>query len=148
MTALHHRNNYGLSFHHFGLAVEKPEQAIKFLEALGYQIGQTVFDPLQNVHLAMGAHPDQPDVEIIFPAESAGPLDKLLKQHKDGLVYHLCYTVEDPHAAVDEMEADGLRVFCVAPPKKAVLFEGREVSFYIVAGVGLIELIREQEGAL
>lgn len=133
---------YGLSFHHLGLAVKKPDHAVRFLQALGYQIGEFVFDPLQNVSLAMATHVDQPDVEIIYPSKTPGPLDNLLKKQKDGLVYHLCYTTKDPEASIELMKADGLGILCVSPPKETVLFDKKEASFYIVMNIGLIELIR------
>ena len=34
----------------------------------------------------------------------------------------------------------GLAVVCVAPANPAILFEGASVSFYQVAGMGLIEI--------
>ena len=78
MSGLPSPNKWGLAFHHLGLAVKDPEAAAHFLTGLGYRIGPTIFDPLQNVHLAMCAHDQMPDVEIISPADGPGPLDKLL----------------------------------------------------------------------
>ena len=69
------RNRWGLAFHHLGLAVKEPKTAETFLTGLGYSIGETVFDPLQNVNLSMCSHLTMPDVEIIFPAGSEGMSD-------------------------------------------------------------------------
>ena len=52
-------------------------------------------DPVQNVHLGLCEHPTMPAVEIICPAEGKGPLDRYLQQHKDGLVYHMCFAAKD-----------------------------------------------------
>jgi catechol 2,3-dioxygenase-like lactoylglutathione lyase family enzyme len=137
---------WGLSFHHLGLAVQDPQAAAHFLTGLGYRIGPMMLDPLQNVHLAMCTHDAMPDVEIISPAEDKGPLDKLLAAHKEGLVYHMCYTSKDLARSLDALESDeGLRLFTISPPKEAILFGGKRVSFYMVAGVGLIEIIDEAE---
>jgi methylmalonyl-CoA/ethylmalonyl-CoA epimerase len=141
-------NKYGLTFHHLGLAVKLPEAAVSFLVGLGYAKGESIFDPLQNVHLLMCDHPAMPSVEIISPAEGAGPLDKLLVRQKDGLVYHMCYTTQNLAGTLNALEVDeSVHLFCVSPPKAAVLFNGKQVSFYLIAGVGLIEIIDEASAA-
>ena len=145
MTALSMPNKWGLVFHHLGLAVIDPQPAITFLAGLGYQIGPTVFDPLQNVNLGMCTHEQMPNVEIVYPTAGQGPLDKLLATHKDGLVYHMCYVCNDLDKTLDAIESDGaLRLFTVSAAKPAILFGGNEVSFYVVAGVGLIEIIDQR----
>jgi methylmalonyl-CoA/ethylmalonyl-CoA epimerase len=137
-------NKYGLTFHHLGLAVEKPRTAAIFLTGLGYKIGKAIFDPQQNVNLLMCYHTAMPSVEVIYPAEGKGPLDRLLKQHKDGLVYHMCYTTQNLDASLATMEENNdLQLLCMSPPKEAILFDGKLVSFYIVSNVGLIEIIDE-----
>jgi catechol 2,3-dioxygenase-like lactoylglutathione lyase family enzyme len=137
-------NKWGLVFHHLGLAASDPEAAAHFLAGLGYRIGPMILDPLQNARVGICAHDHMPDVEIITPGEGEGPLDKLLKAHKDGLVYHMCYTSADLDRSLEALEGDSqLSVYSVAPPKEAVLFGGKRVSFYLVEGVGLIEIIDE-----
>jgi len=130
-----------LKFHHFGLAVRKPEPARIYLSSLGYQIGETVFDPGQNVHLAICMHESEPAVEIIWPGNSEGPLDKLIRRHTSGVVYHICYVADDLAAALAGFEEAGIQVICVSPPKPAPLFGGHPVSFYNVIGIGLIEIL-------
>lgn len=134
---------YGLRFHHFGLAARQPERARAFLHGLGYAVGQTVFDPEQNVNLIMGAHPVMPDVEIISPGPEAGPVDQILKEHS-GIVYHLCFETDDLAATLDALAADGVGVLTVSRPRPAVLFDERRVSFYLVRGFGLIEILEKQ----
>ena len=137
-------NRYGLRFHHLGLAAANQDVAVSFLTGLGYRIGAPVFDPMQNVHLLMCEHPGMPAVEVISPAQTPGPLDRLLKRHKAGIVYHICYTTHDLAASLQALETDGgLGLRTVSAPKSAVLFDGQEVSFYLVAGIGLIEIIDE-----
>jgi catechol 2,3-dioxygenase-like lactoylglutathione lyase family enzyme len=144
MSADESLNRLGLSFHHLGLAAKDPEAAAHFLTGLGYRIGPTIFDPLQNVRLAMCVHDHMPHVEIITPGEGEGPLDKLLSTHKNGLVYHVCYTSTDLDRSLEALEGDGkLSVYSISPPKEAVLFGGKRVSFYLVEGIGLIEIIDE-----
>ena len=135
-------NKWGLAFHHLGLAAKDPKAAAHFLTGLGYRIGQMVYDPLQNVHLAMCAHDHMPEVEIISPADGPGPLDKLLSSHRDGLVYHMCYTSDDLDSSLDALESDErFSVRSIARPTEAILFGGKRVSFYLIEGVGVIEII-------
>jgi len=45
--------NLDLQFHHFGLAVRRPDEATALVASLGYTIAKTVFDPVQNVNLTL-----------------------------------------------------------------------------------------------
>lgn len=135
-------NAFGLSFHHLGLAVRRPREATQFLGGLGYRIGETVFDPEQNVNLIMCSHPDaMPDVEIICPAAGKSPVDALVAGRPQGIVYHMCYATADLAATLTALDEAGLRVICKAPPTPAVLFGGRRVSFYDIVGMGLCEIV-------
>lgn len=129
-----------LVFHHFGMAVQRPDGAFRMLRALGYRDGATAFDPLQAVHVAMRHHPEMPDVEVIWPGDGPSPIDKLIKPG-DGRIYHLCFVAEDAEATLARWQAAGLEVVPVREPRPAVLFDGRPVSFHHIAGFGLIELI-------
>ena len=144
MSGVPSPNKWGLAFHHLGLAAKDPKAAAQFLAGLGYRIGPMIFDPLQNVRAALCAQDHMPDVEIICPGEGEGPLDKLLAGQREGLVYHMCYRSADLDRSLEALEDDGgLSVYCVSPPKEAVLFGGKRVSFYLIEGVGLIEIIDE-----
>lgn len=134
---------YGLKFHHFGLAVERPQQALRFLSGLGYNTSAVVYDPEQNVNLIWGQNETMPAIEIIFPAKTPGPLEEILKRGKH-LIYHICYVTKDLDNSLKEMRSEGHRILCVAPPKSAVLFRGKPVGFYFVSGFGLIEIIEDE----
>jgi methylmalonyl-CoA/ethylmalonyl-CoA epimerase len=136
-------NNPRLEFHHFGLAVRRPDEARVFVSALGYHLGEAVFDPVQNVHLELSTHETQPAVEIIWPGETRGPIEKLTERHAAGIIYHLCYETDDLIAALEHFAAAKLRVVCISPPAPAVLFAGLKVSFYNVTGIGLIEILEK-----
>lgn len=135
--------NPHLKFHHFGLAVRRPDEARKFTGSLGYQAGETVFDPAQNVQLQLCTHATHPAVEIIWPGDTSGPVDKLVQRHTSGIIYHLCYETADLRAALAALEADGLRAICISPPTPAPLFGGQPVSFYNIPGIGLIEILEQ-----
>jgi len=126
--------------------VPEPEPAFRYLAALGYAVGEQAYDPLQRVNLALRHHAVMPDVEVIWPRQGeASPLDKLLER-SGAQVYHWCYAVEDVAAVLRGLEQLELCVLPVTPPTPAVLFGGREVSFYQIDGFGLIELIHADPG--
>jgi hypothetical protein len=133
-------NQFGLRFHHFGLAVPGSDDAFRFLEALGYRLGPIVFDLLQMVNLAMCTHREMPDVEVVWPSDIASPIDGLLRRNGP-MVYHLCFVAASARAAIAALEQEGFNVTVISEAKPAVLFGGREVSFYSVDGIGVIELI-------
>ena len=133
-------NTFGLTFHHFGLAVRSPEQAFSFLEGLGYDNGESLFDPLQGVNLAMSYHAEMPAVEVIWAGAKPSPIDGILKR-QDSMIYHLCYTSDNPALSLSHIEDAGFDVLAVTDTRAAILFGGREVSFHVVSGFGLIEII-------
>ncbi|MEE9139716.1 MAG: VOC family protein [Alphaproteobacteria bacterium] len=135
-------NRFGLRFHHIGLAVREPNDAMSFLREIDYEIGDPIFDPLQNVFVALCVAADMPDIELIMPGEGPGPLDLILKK-QDSQFYHTCFVSSDVDGSIAAMHEAGHQVVPVAPPKPAVLFEGKLVSFYQVVGFGLIELIED-----
>jgi len=133
--------NSHLTFHHLGVAVRHPDDAIAFMSMLGYQVGETVFEPEQNVNLIMCSHDIQPSLEIIWPADNNGPVHGLTDLHRAGVIYHICYATDNLVAALSEVEKVGLCAVCVSTPKPALLFGGRKVSFYNVLGIGLVEIL-------
>jgi catechol 2,3-dioxygenase-like lactoylglutathione lyase family enzyme len=132
---------FNLTFHHLGLAVRRPQQAVSFLQGLGYRCPEPVFDGAQNVHLIMCTHEAMPAVEIISPGSGATPIDGYLARQPNGLIYHACYACPDLAESLARFEAAGIAAICVSEPTPAILFGGRKVSFYNILGVGLIELI-------
>ena len=97
-----------LAFHHLGLAVRRPDEATAFVAVLGYRITETVFDPEQNVHLAICSHDSEPTMEIIWPGETKGPVHGLTEHHPAGVIYHVCYSTHDLGAALAGLEKAGL----------------------------------------
>jgi len=129
----------GMRFHHLGFAARDPAVTSRFLALLGYTIGPIVRDPLQNVDLCYCAAASGPDIELVSPTETAGPVDRILAEHGDH-IYHVCYEVECIDSALANLKGQ-TRVLPVVPPKPAVLFDGYRVGFYHLAGFGLIELL-------
>jgi len=135
-------NTYGLDFHHLGLAVAHPDQAVRFITGLGYTLSPQIYDPLQKVNLIMCHSPGMPALEIISSSGEPGPLDGILKNRTE-LLYHICFLTRDLTTSLEAMKRDGNQILCVSPPKEAVLFASKPVSFYYVSGFGLIEIIQD-----
>jgi methylmalonyl-CoA/ethylmalonyl-CoA epimerase len=131
----------GVKFHHLGLAVREDAEALTYLKHFGYKAGEKIFDPEQNVFVRLCTSDAYPDVEIVTPGEGKTPLDPILQRQPEAL-YHNCYEVKDPDALVKSLETANLRVMPLSPPKPAILFNGRKVSFYRVIGFGVIELLQ------
>ena len=131
---------FGLSFHHFGLATARPEQTVRFLYGLGYEVSEQVHDPLQNVHLWFCSHPSMPAVELVAPAEGGGPLDAIIVT-SDTNMYHVCYEAVNLEVSLRAIKAAGLRMVCISAAKPAILFGNRRVSFYMIKDFGIIEIL-------
>jgi len=87
-------------------------------------------------------HESHPAVEIIWPGNEGGPIDKLVQRNSAGIIYHVCYETENLDAILATFSEANLRVVCISPPTPAPLFGGRPVSFYNVVGIGLIEILQ------
>lgn len=133
-------NKYGLTFNHLGLAVSNQAKALNFLKGLGYHIGDEVFDPEQNVNLVLCRSQTMPDVEVVSQSKQPSPLDNILKKNRD-LIYHACYTTDNLKDTLSSVEQDQNKFICILPPKPAILFSGKLVSFYLVNGFGIIEIM-------
>ena len=135
---------FGLEFDHFGLGTREPQKTLAFLRALGYRTPAPVHDPLQRVDLVLCSNPTMPAVEVISSADPASPLIAILTAQPQA-IYHLCFKSRDLDATLASMKAAGQRVLRVAEPKPAVLFGNKNVSFYMVRGFGMIEIIETCE---
>lgn len=133
---------YSLKFHHLGLAATNPDTAKSFLRGLGYNIGETVFDPLQGVNLTMCTSSGNPSVEVISPISEESSLNTIFNKYNE-LIYHICYSSENINKSLQAIRNDGNRVICISNPKPALLFNNNKVSFYIISGFGMIEILEE-----
>lgn len=132
---------FGLAFDHLGLATRSPDKSVAFLRGLGYAIGPIVPDRHQNANVILCRGSEMPTVEVIFPLDQSGPLASILADRNE-CIYHVCYRASDLKASLAAMRSAGHRVIQVAAPQTAPLFENRLVSFYMVGGFGLLEIIQ------
>lgn len=96
---------------HVGIAVPDINKAIAFYrDVLGAtDITEPADLPPQGVTYAFVNLPSG-QVELIQPYGEKSPISKYLERNPKGGQHHICFEVEDIHAAKAEMEARGMRV--------------------------------------
>ena len=52
-------------------------------------------------------------VELLHPLGAGSPIARFLERHPDGGIHHVCYEVEDIHAARNRLQRDGCRGYWV-----------------------------------
>lgn len=130
-----------IRFHHYGLAVSDFSAALKFHTNLGYTCGKSVVDNLQKVELIMCDMDGFPSVELVKPINDESPINNYLKKNPE-IIYHVCYEVDDATTDVKKLFSEN-RAICVSKPKPAILFNNRNVSFYYIKNVGLVEILEK-----
>lgn len=132
-------------FHHIGIAVANFKKSLKHYQNLGYipSFPSETRDELQKVELYMLHHDIFPDVELVKPYDDQSPIHGYLKDNSS-VMYHWCFEVDSFDHAETALKKTN-RTFCVAPPKPAILFNHRRVTFYNVPGVGLFEFLEKEK---
>ena len=130
-----------ISFHHYGLALKKFEDAIRFHENLGYSCSKEIFDELQNVMLVLCTSSIYPSVELVKPVNKNSPIYNYLEKNNE-MIYHTCYEINTSKVSINEFFSQN-RFIYVSKPKPAILFNNRLVSFYYLNNVGLIEILEK-----
>ena len=133
--------NINVKFHHYGLAIKRFKDAIRFHNNLGYTCGNKVIDHLQNVELVFCVSPHFPSVELVKPFGETNPINSYLKKNNE-IIYHTCYELNTSELSIDNFFSRN-RYICVSKPKPAILFNNRLVSFYYLNNVGLIEILEK-----
>ena len=135
--------SFGLDFHHFGLALKNENDSKIFLNGMGYEFGEKIYDKNQNVNLIFCKSKDKPSVEIILPGIGQSPIDQILKRY-DESIYHLCFSSMNLALTLELINKSGLRVVTISKPTPAILFDMKEVSFYHISGFGIVEIINNE----
>jgi methylmalonyl-CoA/ethylmalonyl-CoA epimerase len=130
-----------LRFHHIGVACRDFESEEKNFAAFGYRPESSdVFDPIQGVHIRFLVG-GGPRLELLRNHAEPGVLTPWLQ--KGVRLYHLAYETPDIAAVSRQLTAAGAKE--VGAPVPAVAFDGRLVSFHLLANLTMIELISLDE---
>jgi len=100
--------------------------AAKYRDTLGAKVSEPVDLPDHGVTTVFVELPNT-KIELLHPLGDNSPIAKFLANNPDGGMHHLCYEVDDIHAARDKLLADGVRIAGSGEPKigahgKPVLF--------------------------
>lgn len=83
---------------------------------LGAQVSAPVALPDHGVTTVFVELPNT-KIELLHPLGEDSPVEKFLANNPSGGMHHVCYEVEDIHAAVAALVADGARVLGDGRPK-------------------------------
>jgi hypothetical protein len=125
-------------FHHLGVACRSIEAERAMFEALGYDAeGSPFVDPLQGIEGQFLTGPG-PRLELLVELPGSDVLSPWLS--KGVKIYHQGFQVANLMESIDQLRSAGART--VSPPKPAVAFEGRPVTFLMLRNLFLVELIQ------
>jgi methylmalonyl-CoA/ethylmalonyl-CoA epimerase len=112
---------------HVALAVRDLEAATRiYRDTLGAEVTAPSPQPEHGVSVVFVNLPNT-KIEFLEPLGENSPIRGFLDRQPDGGIHHLCYEVDDIHAARDRLVAQGARVLGSGEPKigahgKPVLF--------------------------
>ncbi len=111
---------------HIAIAVlDLAAEAARYRDILGASVSEPRDLPAHGVTVVFVELPNT-KIELLAPLDESSPIAAFLARTGGG-VHHVCYEVEDVHAARDRLLASGLRVLGDGEPKigahgKPVLF--------------------------
>ena len=97
-----------------------------YRSVLGAKVSAPVPQPAHGVTVVFVELPNT-KIELLHPLGDASPIKGFLERNPSGGIHHVCYEVDDIHAARDRLKAEGARVLGDGEPKtgahdKPVLF--------------------------
>jgi methylmalonyl-CoA/ethylmalonyl-CoA epimerase len=96
--------------HHVGIAVPSLEAAIPFYrDVLGYEIGPRHVLPEQRVTAVFATRGDS-RVELLEPNDPESGVARFVAERGRATMHHLCFEVEDLHAALERLAASGVEL--------------------------------------
>lgn len=131
--------NFGLKFHHLGLATDNPKLSLKILKNLGYKPIKTRTNKNYNVKNIICASKSHPTVEIVAKMGGKSPIDSIVKKNKN-LIYHICYSSNDLKKTIGMIKKKNFSIIKISNSYLSP-FEGVDASFYFLKGIGIIEIM-------
>src|SRR6056297_1175279 len=102
---------------HVAIAVPDLEAAAEQYRAtLGAEVGAPQDEPEHGVTVVFIVLPNT-KIELLHPLGEASPIAAFLAKNPAGGIHHVCYEVDDIHAARDRLTAAGARVLGDGTPK-------------------------------
>ncbi len=126
-------------FHHIGYAVNDIVKAKnEFIES-GYNVSETVIEPIQRVYVSYARKEGNPTIELLQPLDEKSPIVKILS--KNGPIpYHICYSVPDIKSAMEELR--GRRYLPLGKPIPGHGLDDALMVFMFKKELGLLQLVQ------
>ena len=112
---------------HVAIAVpDLDAAAAQYRGTLGATVGEPQDEPDHGVTVVFIELPNT-KIELLHPLGAQSPINGFLEKNPAGGIHHICYEVDDIHAARDRLVENGARVLGDGAPKigahgKPVLF--------------------------
>lgn len=135
--------NFGLKFHHLGLATDDPKLTLKILKNIGYKPIKTRSNKNYNVKNIICSSKSHPTVEIVAKMGGKSPIDNIVKKNKN-LVYHICYSSKNLKKTLNMMKKKKLSIVKISNSYLSP-FEGVDASFFFLRGIGIIEIMNFEQ---
>ncbi len=112
---------------HVAIAVpDLAAAAAQYRDTLGAAVSAPVDEPDHGVTVVFVTLPNS-KIELLSPLGEDSPIAKFLARNPAGGIHHVCYEVDDIHAARDRLQAEGARVLGDGEPKTGA--HGKPVLF-------------------
>jgi methylmalonyl-CoA/ethylmalonyl-CoA epimerase len=112
---------------HVAIAVpDLDAAAARYRDTLGATVGAPRDEPEHGVTVVF-IELANTKIELLYPLGEASPILGFLERNPSGGVHHICYEVDDIHAARDRLKAAGARVLGSGEPKTGA--HGKPVLF-------------------
>ena len=135
--------NFGLKFHHLGLATDNPKLTLKILKNIGYKPIKTRSNKNYNVKNIICSSKSHPTIEIVAKMGGKSPIDNIVKKNKN-LVYHICYSSKNLKKTLNMMKKKKLSIVKISNSYLSP-FEGVDASFFFLKGIGVIEIMNFEQ---
>src|SRR2546421_835391 len=76
---------------------------------LGAHVSEAVAQPDHGVTTVFITLPNT-KIELLEPLGEASPISKFLDRNPEGGIHHVCYEVDDIHAALEMLNSQGARI--------------------------------------
>ncbi len=141
-----------MKLNHIGVVVEDVLELAEVLRTLGLEpLTKPEPDPVQKVTACfMGREgAEEVHIELLEPTDSQSPIAKFLGK-KGGGLHHLCFEVDDIHAATKDLERKGCRV--ISEPVECIGYDrsfdlgknaSTRIAFLMTSNKLLIELLQK-----
>ncbi|OSM07232.1 methylmalonyl-CoA epimerase [Magnetofaba australis] len=100
---------------HVAIAVaDLPAAVAQYRDLMGADVSEPLDLPEHGVTTVFVRLPNT-TIELLHPLGENSPIAKFLQRNPGGGMHHVCYEVEDIHAAMKRMQSEGVRVLSAEP---------------------------------